>query len=49
MYIFCRYGLKLNNNCCFDYEVPTSVLKEVGTIATYNKTADDWYSIFKEI
>ncbi|XP_065355094.1 uncharacterized protein LOC135949448 [Calliphora vicina] len=41
-----RYGLKLANKCCFDYYVPKSVLREVGTMASYNQSAEDWLFVF---
>ena len=30
-----RFGLKRQNKCCFDYEIPKKVLEKIGTGDTY--------------
>ncbi|KNC20769.1 hypothetical protein FF38_00083 [Lucilia cuprina] len=42
-----RYGLKLNNKCWYNYEVPKSVVHKIGTNSTYESTnTEDWLTIF---
>ena len=42
-----KYGLKLDNKCRFDYKLPTSVIRDVCTMATYKPNAEDWHYIFE--